>query len=84
MLRDYSKPRVRPVRQTVRVDGELYICTGWGGWMSVFADASADRIGSVHKVRRAWWEPYGPGDKPLGSHHRTMSLAVEALVKARA
>lgn len=83
MLRDYSKPRVRPVRQSVLVDGISYLCSGWGGWLSVFREEDAVRIGSVHKVRRAWWEPYGPGDKKLGSHHRTMSLAVEALVRAR-
>ena len=83
MLRDYSKPRVRPVRQSVLIDGISYLCSGWGGWMSVFREEDAWRVGSVHKVRRAWWEPYGPGDKPLGSHHRTMSLAVEALVRAR-
>lgn len=84
MQRDYSKPRVRPVRQAVLVDGASYLCTGWGGWLQVFREEDARRIGSVHKVRRAWWEPYGPGDVHLGGHHRTMSLAVEALVKARA
>lgn len=83
MQRDYSKPRTRPIRQTVLVDGTSYLCTGWGGWIQVFREDDATRIGSVHKVRRAWWEAYGPRNMPLCGHHRTMSLAVADLVRRR-
>lgn len=83
MLRNYSPQRVRSIRQSVRVGDQWYLCSGYAGWIAVFREGDAARLGTVHKVRRAWWEPYGPGDVKLEGHYRTMTLAVAALVEQR-
>jgi hypothetical protein len=82
MLTEHTSQRVRSIRQRVEVGGRAYLCSGHGGQIAVFREDDARRIGTVRKVRRAWWEPYGPSEHKLGSHHRTMGLAVAALVMA--